>query len=242
MKKYFTNLQILYSVIIVLLLLNLVETLYLFNLKTKSDFEIDNRVATVTSSEINRNTKEIVVDIKGEVNKPGVYKLKENIIIEDVIKLAGGFTTKAYKDNINLTKMLENEQVLYIYSKTEYKSFLGNINFNKCDSKTIYIDSCLDAGSSVISTTNNSIINSDINFDHSVDKDNSTSNTVTSLININNASASELTTLNGIGEKKAEEIVFYRTKNGPFNNIEEIKNVSGIGESIFEKIKDFITV
>lgn len=61
-------------------------------------------------------------------------------------------------------------------------------------------------------------------------------------VNINTADISELTTLNGIGEKKAEKIIQYRKDNGSFENIEEIKNVSGIGEKTFESLKDFITV
>lgn len=62
------------------------------------------------------------------------------------------------------------------------------------------------------------------------------------LININTASAEELMSLNGIGEKKALTIVEYRETNGPFNSIEELTNVSGIGEKTFEKLKENICV
>ncbi len=62
------------------------------------------------------------------------------------------------------------------------------------------------------------------------------------LININTASKAELTLLTGIGESRAEDIVDYRTNNGNFNSIEELKNVSGIGESTFQKIKDQIII
>ena len=51
-----------------------------------------------------------------------------------------------------------------------------------------------------------------------------------------------LTSLSGIGESKAETIVDYRNKNGNFKSIDDIMNVSGIGEALFEKIKDYITV
>lgn len=63
-----------------------------------------------------------------------------------------------------------------------------------------------------------------------------------SKININTASESELTSLPGIGESRAKDIVNYRTKNGFFNSIEDIKNVTGIKEAAFEKIKDYIRV
>ena len=62
------------------------------------------------------------------------------------------------------------------------------------------------------------------------------------LTNINLASTIELMELPGIGQTYAERIVEYREANGGFQDIEEIKNVSGIGDSTFEKIKDRITV
>lgn len=64
----------------------------------------------------------------------------------------------------------------------------------------------------------------------------------TGLININTASSAELQTLNGIGPTYAQRIIDYRNQNGPFKTIDEIKNVSGIGDSTFEKIKNDITV
>lgn len=61
-----------------------------------------------------------------------------------------------------------------------------------------------------------------------------------SKISINKASLSELMTLPGIGDKKAKAIIEYRENNGLFKDIKEITNVSGIGNSIFDKIKDSI--
>lgn len=61
-------------------------------------------------------------------------------------------------------------------------------------------------------------------------------------ININTAGESALTTLSGIGETRAKAIIAYREENGPFKKIEDIKNVSGIGDASFEKLKDYITV
>ena len=49
-------------------------------------------------------------------------------------------------------------------------------------------------------------------------------------------------TLPGIGEAKAEAILQYRTEHGTFNSVDEIKNISGIKDGVFEKIKDKITV
>ena len=62
------------------------------------------------------------------------------------------------------------------------------------------------------------------------------------LVDINRASAEEFRTLPGIGESRAQEIVAYREEHGPFSSVEDIKNVSGIGDGIFTRIKDHITV
>lgn len=61
-------------------------------------------------------------------------------------------------------------------------------------------------------------------------------------ININTANQTELETLSGIGPSTALKIINYKKEHGKFNNIEEIKNVQGIGESKFENIKEYICV
>lgn len=61
-------------------------------------------------------------------------------------------------------------------------------------------------------------------------------------VNINTADAAQLQTLTGIGEKKAELIIAYRKENGSFQTIEDIMEVSGIGEKTFEGFKEAITV
>jgi competence protein ComEA len=64
----------------------------------------------------------------------------------------------------------------------------------------------------------------------------------TELVNINTASLAELDTLPGIGPTTAQKIIDYRDQNGPFLNIEDIVNVSGIGPVSYERMKDLITV
>lgn len=61
-------------------------------------------------------------------------------------------------------------------------------------------------------------------------------------INVNKASSSELQEINGVGPALAEKIIKYREQNGNFETIEDLKNVSGIGDKKFENIKDYIVV
>ena len=61
-------------------------------------------------------------------------------------------------------------------------------------------------------------------------------------ININTADVTELTLLNGIGASRAQAIIDWREKNGGFSSIEEIKNIDGIADKTYEKLKDRITV
>lgn len=61
-------------------------------------------------------------------------------------------------------------------------------------------------------------------------------------ININKADVSQLQSLPGIGPAKAAAIISYRDKSGPFKTVEDLKNITGIGEKTFEKLKDLIAV
>lgn len=63
---------------------------------------------------------------------------------------------------------------------------------------------------------------------------------VSKKVNLNTAGVEELMTLSGIGEAKAKSIIQYREKVGPFQSIEEIKNVSGIGDAMFERVRESI--
>lgn len=68
------------------------------------------------------------------------------------------------------------------------------------------------------------------------------SNQVSGKVNLNSASASQLDSLPGIGATYAQRIIDYRNANGGFKSIEEIKNVKGIGDATFNKMKDLITI
>ena len=237
-------------ILIVSVLLNVVLCLasgYLLYDKVNHECASNELSETETIEEISSN---FFVEVKGAVNSPGVFKVDNSYIINDVIKLADGFTKKAYTKNINLSKKVSNELVIYVYTEAEYKKIseketVIEIVYEECPTIDYDISECITSGSSEIVSNDNS--NSDNNKENSSSDsiveqdDNKTENDKNKLININTANKEELMTLNGIGGSKADAIIEYR-KTTKFNTIEDIKNVSGIGEAAFEKIKDNITV
>ena len=175
----------------------------------------------IEKKETKKEIKKIKIDIKGEINTPGVYELTEENNVMDAINLAGGLTNKSDTSNINLSKKLTDEMVIIVYSKNEI------INMKEKEKTT-----CPPCNNACIEEKDEtSKIN--ITEENKVEE---------GKININTANIEELQKLNGIGESKAQNIIEYRNKNGNFKDIEEIKNVQGIGEAAFEKIKDNITI
>lgn len=141
--------------------------------------------------------------------------------------MAGGVTSNATTDNINLSKRLENEMVIIVYTKKELNQELKSIS-QEYQTKDSNITSCLDKKQSVVTNTKA--------------EDNEINTSSNNKISINTASKEELLNLTGIGEAKADNIINYRIEHGDFKDINELKNVNGIGESIFSKIKDNIVL
>ena len=66
--------------------------------------------------------------------------------------------------------------------------------------------------------------------------------TAVAAVNINTATKEELTSLQGIGERRAQDIIDYRTKNGPFKTVDDLEKVPGIGPGIMKQIRSQVTV
>ncbi len=160
-------------------------------------------------------TEQIIIHIAGEVKNPGIVKIKEGARIADVIEMAGGLTDKANITNINLAYVIEDGQKITIPSKE---------SIEEKENQNEYISS--ESGQGVIEETPKTNLESNEN----------------TIVNINKASKEELQTLQGIGESTAQKIIDYREQNGNFKQIEDIKNVPGIGDSKFEAIKESIKV
>lgn len=167
------------------------------------------------------------VDIKGEIQNPGLYTLKDGSRVSDVIELAGGLTINGDTSVINLSKKISDEMVIIIYSKEEVQNF----SVTKEVEKEV-INQCQNSYEGV---TNDACIHCDEQSDPSSQSDEA-------MISINSATIEQLQTLSGIGYEKAKGIVSYREEHGNFQKIDDLKNVNGIGEAIFDKIKNHITL
>lgn len=217
----------------------------LFFLDKKDASSEDYNYLEISEESINSNTTEnnntefqnnIYIHIMGEVKNPGVVIAKEGDRIKDIIEKAGGTTEKADLKNINLAYKVEDGQKINIPNMDENKN--ENVLQERDDEKNK-------------STTNNTNNKNAKNVNHItkssgtnviVDGNNNDAESKSSKVNINTATQTELETLNGIGPSTASKIIKYRNEKGKFKNIEDIKNVSGIGEAKFKKIEADIVV
>ncbi len=184
--------------------------------------ELDNynMLQNETSTDIEQEeTSKIVIHVTGAVNTEGIVEIKEGGRIADAVEEAGGFSENADISQINLAYQLEDGQKIYIPSIADEKI--------KEEEKVLQKEYVTDeAGDDIIVEDETSSVKSKENI----------------KVNINTADQAELEQIPGVGEATAQKIIEYRKTNGKFKNIEDIKNVSGIGDSKFENMKEKICV
>ena len=175
------------------------------------------------------------VDIKGYVNNPGVYSLEKGKRVVDAINIAGGLKNEANTSLLNLSRELTDQMVIIVYSNSQISDFVNYQNKQQQEAKICNQDIINDA--CITNTTNE---------EEKVPLDNNNNNNQEEAkelkVNINTATKDELMNLPNIGESKALAIIEYREKNGLFTSIDDIKNVSGIGDKLFEAIKENISI
>ncbi len=198
-----------------------------FIYQRKNEFTISEE--KVSTENIIKEPKEekgekIVVHISGAVEQEGIVELEENSRIADAIEKVGGLKENAETKGINLAYKLEDGMKIYIPTKEEFQNKESQ-EMNK-ENQYVY-EGIKENGLQEKSSQRNSELKGTIG---------------NKKVNINKASQEELDSLPGIGPSTASKILEYRRENGNFKNIEDIKGVSGIGESKFEKIKEMITV
>lgn len=164
-------------------------------------------VLEASSSAQVKPSQELVVEISGEVEKPGVYKMQFGSRIEDLLKEAGGVTKTADTEwigkTLNRASKLSDGQKVYIPKVNEQtKAASANSSSGESDSRTIILGEQI------------------------------------GLININEATQNKLEELPGIGPVYAKKIIEQR----PYSTIDELISKGVMKESLFEKIKEKISV
>jgi competence protein ComEA len=156
----------------------------------------------------------IVVQVEGAVANPGLVYLPAGSRISDAIEAAGGFSSDADRNVVNLASIVQDGQRIDVPRVNQQSSSAGSGRYN-VDIQPVNIP-----------------------LDSSTGANRSTSG----LVNINTSDINQLASLPGIGPELAQRIIGYRTINGGFRQIEDIMQVAGIGEGRFGDIKDLITV
>lgn len=161
----------------------------------------EQKTSDVSAQQAASTQVDIVIDVEGAVNAPGLYTLAADSRVGEAIEAAGGFAADAQPGATNLAQKLSDGEQIFIPTIEETQG-------------------ATDAASKAATPSS---------------KQNG-------KININTANAEELQELSGVGPALSGRIIDYRESKGRFSSIEDLKEVSGIGETRFENLKDKICV
>lgn len=160
--------------------------------------------------------KTVVVYVSGAVGAPGLYELQEGARIGDAVAAAGGMRADASQEYVNLAAPVE-------------------------DGIQIHIPTVDEVQAGTVAATGNTGVSAG-SGNSAGESGGAGAPVPAGKVNINTADVTALQVLSGIGPATAQKIVDYRTAHGPFKTVDELQNVSGIGEKKFAAIADAITV
>lgn len=175
-----------------------------------------------TSESVSEQSSVVKVDVKGAVAHPGVYSLQPDDRIEGALQAAGGATSKAALDSVNLAQRLSDGMVIRVPAKGEKD--VQTIALPVTETPGTNREAAPGSSSAVVSSK-------------TTEKP-----TQSTKVNINTADASALETLSGIGPAKAAAILAYRQEHGPFRSVDDLLDVSGIGPKVLDQIRDAIVL
>ncbi|MBO8171469.1 MAG: ComEA family DNA-binding protein [Bacillaceae bacterium] len=173
------------------------------------------------SEESKEIPRSIFVDIKGAVQSPGVYQLTAGTRVFQAIEKAEGLSDEADVSRVNLAQTLKDGAVVYIPFRKREGVKSGEVP----EGSSLIVTEELTPGVNTASTVGSSENGQD-----------------TGKININTAGSEELQRLNGVGPKTAAAILDYRQEHGPFQSVEELLQVKGIGAKTLNEWKEQLTV
>ncbi|MBP2017408.1 competence protein ComEA [Symbiobacterium terraclitae] len=156
--------------------------------------------------------RQVVVHVEGGVNAPGVYTLPEGSRVHDAIVAAGGPLPDAVPGVLNLAAPLVDGAKIYVYRQADLEPAAPPPP--RAQGATYQPVATTLEGSGAGGQA---------------------------LVNINTASQAELESVPGIGPATARAIIAYRTEHGPFRRVDDLINVSGIGQKTLEKLRPYLT-
>lgn len=160
----------------------------------------------------------IIVQVEGEVRNPGVYRLDRGARVLDAIETAGGGTRNSDPQRLNLAAFVQDGARVIVPPAIDQNGQTASIT--QPTSADPAPESSVSNTASTVDTTNNT----------------------QTLLNINTATKEQLMTLPGIGEVKASQIIARRQEQGGFSSIEDLLNISGIGDKTLEAIRPHLTI
>ncbi|MCM1135078.1 MAG: helix-hairpin-helix domain-containing protein [Clostridium sp.] len=175
-----------------------------------------------TTGSLAENNNTCVVHVCGAVKEPGVYKMDADSRIYQAIEKAGGFMQEADENYLNQADLLSDGMKIYVPTKEEVENADGGIEWKTGGGA--------EQGKEQEQTRGQGQGQEEVPSEGAFP------------VNINTAGEAQLCTLPGVGSSKAKSIIAYREKNGAYQKIEDIMNVEGIKDGVFQKIKDSITV
>jgi len=162
------------------------------------------------------------IHVAGAVVHPGVYTVSSSARVVDAVRAAGGATSRADLERINLAQTIVDTEQVFVPSRSLRTTKVTVAPRLRPSRTTIPVVASTAPGS--IPSATSSVV------------------TTAPLINLNSATAAQLDTLPGVGPSTAKAIISYRNRKGPFGKVEDLLNVPGIGPAKVAAIRDQVTV
>lgn len=206
-------------ILISMSLLLIVVSLTIFlrtNLTSEKNLSLEEEKKPISNFQL--PISRIFIDLSGAVQKPDVYEVTPGARLKDVLVLAGGLSSEAdrqfFSRNFNMARVLVDQEKIYIPSIWEVQQGL------------------FQESTFVLDQINPKVINNQLSIQDQNQE------TEEQKININIATVEELDTLPGVGKVTAKKII----DNRPYQSTEELLTKKAVGKSVYEKIKDLITI
>lgn len=204
--------------------------------------EIGNGGMTGNAEEA-QSTRPIYIHICGAVVHPGVYEVAADSRLYEVIVLAGGLCADACDYLVNQAQTLTDGMQIYIPTMEEAQALAdGTQTFVANAAGGIQNSGAVAADGTQIPAVQGQTADAGVSAGAEAQTGQQTDGATDTRLDLNSATKEQLMTLPGIGGTRAEAIIAYREAHGGFRTVEELMEVSGIKQGVYDRLKDMIKV